>query len=234
MKPSLIVLAPAVIIASLALPALGQEPRPTLPDSTTSLPASILPTRSSELVGLEVRNYQDEKLGKVQDLVIDLSVGRLSGLLVSVGGVLGIGDRSVLVPWIAFHYDTERKVLHLDRAKSEFEATARDLNPSRSPAQVGTETLPADPAVADPTVTDQGNNERDLLLTAQIRQDVLRQPDLSISGQNVKIITVNGRVTLRGAVATEDERQLIARLAETAAPGQVDNQLEVTSLETNR
>ncbi len=228
MKPSLIVLAPAVIVASLALPALGEDHRPIAPDPASSFPAAILPTRSSEIVGLEVHNYQEEKLGKVQDLVVDLSVGRLTGLLVSVGGVLGVGDRSVLVPWIAFHYDAEKKVLHLDRAKNEFEATARNAT-AHSLTQTEAQTLPA-----NPDVTDQSNTERDLQLTAQIRQDVLRQPDLSVSAQNVKIITINGRVTLRGAVATEDERQLIVRLAETAAPGQVDNQLEVTSLETNR
>ena len=52
---------------------------------------------------------------------------------------------------------------------------------------------------------------------------------LSTTAKNIKIITVNGTVTLRGPVATADERLSIVEKANTIANGRVDNQLEVMS-----
>ena len=54
-------------------------------------------------------------------------------------------------------------------------------------------------------------------------------PDgLSVSAQNVKIITANGRVTLRGPVESDDERRIVEELAVAAtSAGSVDNQIEV-------
>ncbi len=77
------------------------------------------------------------------------------------------------------------------------------------------------------TPLDQGRSESDTKMTARIRKEVLAQDGLSVSAQNVKIITANGRVTLRGPVESEEERRLIAEVAEASAPGLVDNQLEV-------
>jgi hyperosmotically inducible protein len=64
--------------------------------------------------------------------------------------------------------------------------------------------------------------------TAKIRARVLEVKDLSIDGRNVKIITANGKVTLRGPVKSDTERESIERIAiEIAGEGNVDNQLEV-------
>ena len=52
---------------------------------------------------------------------------------------------------------------------------------------------------------------------------------LSTTAKNIKIITVNGTVTLRGPVETAGERLSIVEKANTVANGRVDNQLEVTS-----
>jgi sporulation protein YlmC with PRC-barrel domain len=40
-------------------------------------------------MGLEVRNNQDEKLGKVDDIAMSFSSGRVVAVMVSVGGLLG-------------------------------------------------------------------------------------------------------------------------------------------------
>jgi hyperosmotically inducible protein len=77
------------------------------------------------------------------------------------------------------------------------------------------------------TPRDQGENEKDLQTTAAIRKRVT-DTKISITGQNVKIITSDGKVTLRGPVKTEDEKQMIERIAiEIAGDGNVENQLEV-------
>ena len=56
------------------------------------------------------------------------------------------------------------------------------------------------------TAMDQGNGEHDVKITQQIRQSVMDDDSLSFNAKNVKIITVDGKVTLRGPVASSKER----------------------------
>jgi osmotically-inducible protein OsmY len=57
---------------------------------------------------------------------------------------------------------------------------------------------------------------------------------LSLNARNVKVITSNGRVTLRGPVKSQAEKQAIADIAgRVATPEKVDNQIEITA-EPNR
>ncbi len=78
------------------------------------------------------------------------------------------------------------------------------------------------------TPMDQGNGQTDLKITQQIRQAVIGDDSLSFTAKNVKIITSNGKVTLRGPVNTARERATIEAAARKfAGAAQVDNQLEV-------
>ena len=78
------------------------------------------------------------------------------------------------------------------------------------------------------TPGDQAENEADVKLTQTIRKEVVANDALSITAQNIKIITVNGVVTLRGPVKSETEKQQIAATAERiAGAGKVQNQLEI-------
>ncbi len=80
------------------------------------------------------------------------------------------------------------------------------------------------------TVTpgDQSGTPEDRKLTQAIRQAVMKDSSLTMTAKNVKIITADGKVTLRGPVNTAEEKTKINDLAKAAA-GQVpvDNQLEV-------
>jgi len=77
------------------------------------------------------------------------------------------------------------------------------------------------------TPIDQNENQRDVKTTADIRKRVV-DTDMSTNAHNVKIITQDGRVTLRGPVKDEAEKNAIAVIAvEVAGAGNVDNQLEV-------
>ena len=80
---------------------------------------------------------------------------------------------------------------------------------------------------ATKTPIDQNENKADIHITAQIRKRVV-DTKMSTSAHNVKIITQDGKVTLRGPVESSDEKAQIEELA-TAVAGadQVDNQLEV-------
>ena len=80
------------------------------------------------------------------------------------------------------------------------------------------------------TPVDQSNSESDVELTRKIREEVVGDDSLSMQAHNVKIISVDGVVTLRGPVKSEGERSRIASLAEkNAGSGKVRNQLEVAN-----
>ena len=88
----------------------------------------------------------------------------------------------------------------------------------------------------DATMTsfDQGNSKADTDTTAQIRKEITASEKMSASGKNVKVITKDGRVTLRGPVDSADEKRLIGEIANRIArSGNVDNQLEVKSITTS-
>ncbi len=78
------------------------------------------------------------------------------------------------------------------------------------------------------TPIDQAENPTDIAITKAIRQGVLDMPSPSVAAKNIKIVTVDGVVTLRGPVATEAEKTAVEALAKKA-PGvtRVDNQLEI-------
>jgi hyperosmotically inducible protein len=78
------------------------------------------------------------------------------------------------------------------------------------------------------TSGDQSNNKADIETTAAIRRAVMQDNSLSTTAKNVKIITADGMVTLRGAVKTEAEKASIAKDAMAAAgQARIDNQIEV-------
>lgn len=79
------------------------------------------------------------------------------------------------------------------------------------------------------TPLDQNENKTDINITAEIRKQVV-DTKMSVDAQNVKIITQDGMVTLRGPVATEREKQRIEEMAKNVAGAdKVDNQLEITN-----
>jgi hyperosmotically inducible protein len=77
------------------------------------------------------------------------------------------------------------------------------------------------------TPGDQSENEADRTVTQQIRRAVVADDSLSTLAKNVKIITTDGVVTLRGPVQSPHEKEAIeAKARQLAGINQVDNQLE--------
>jgi len=223
--------------------------------------------KASKIIGTKVDNLQDEKLGKVENLLVDLPSGRVVAVVVSSGGFLGLGDELSAVPPSAFKYSGDRSILQLDTTK-EMLTSAPHFKSSQWPdfAQPSytDEVYRAyrvhpyySTDVTDPNRTDvtkdadntrrnvrdrddrtltplsQGNNRPDIAMTARIRKDIVAMKNLSVNAHNVKVITLNGRVTLRGPVNSEDEKRIVVETAERAAgAGNVDNQLEVTHKNT--
>ena len=78
------------------------------------------------------------------------------------------------------------------------------------------------------TSGDQSNSSADLKITQAIRQALMKDSELSTTAKNIKIITDNGQVTLRGPVKNAQEKAKIDQLARSTAGGaKIDDQLDV-------
>lgn len=115
------IFATAALASVLAVPAFAQTPvaPPTSPLGTTSvtgvMPTTdlffsdvLLPThwRASEAMGTAVYNKAGERIGEVDELLMDGS-GRVVAAVVGVGGFLGIGERKVAVTYRSFEMTRE-------------------------------------------------------------------------------------------------------------------------------
>ena len=72
---------------------------------------------SDTLQGDKVVNLQNEELGKVEEIMIDIHTGRVAYVVVSFGGFLGIGNKLFAVPWSALKVDTDNKCFVMDADK---------------------------------------------------------------------------------------------------------------------
>jgi hyperosmotically inducible protein len=78
------------------------------------------------------------------------------------------------------------------------------------------------------TPMDQSSKPTDVNMTREIRRAIVKDDQLSMDAKNIKIITVDGAVTLRGPVKTEQETaDIAAKAAQLAGDSNVHNQLEV-------
>lgn len=259
---------------------------------------------ASTIIGKSVVNLQDEALGKVENLMVDLPAGRVVAVIISSGGFLGIGDELSAIPTTALQFNSERDTLQLNASKEKlssaphFQAsqwpdlgqpdyvsevyrayqvepyfstngvtlpdannmagnvrdrddrglTPRDQRNSKADVATtpqnrrdlrgtdGTDRPDADNTARNArdrddqalTPLDQGNSKADVATTAQIRKGILADKEMSTNAKNVKIITSEGQVTLRGPVNTAEEKRLIGEIANRiAGKANVDNQLEV-------
>jgi osmotically-inducible protein OsmY len=64
-----------------------------------------------------------------------------------------------------------------------------------------------------PTADNQSNAQSDRMTTAKIRKAITADKTLSTYAHNVKIITLNGAVTLKGPVKSDEEKQKVASMA---------------------
>jgi hyperosmotically inducible protein len=80
----------------------------------------------------------------------------------------------------------------------------------------------------EPTADQQKNNRSDSDTTQQIRQAIMKDKSLSTYAHNVKIITQNGQVTLKGPVRSDDEKRAVeAKATEIAGQNNVTSKLDV-------
>lgn len=70
------------------------------------------------LIGNDVYNADDEDLGDIKEIMLDVATGDIAYAVLSFGGILGLGEKLFAVPWKALTLDTENKRFILNVSKT--------------------------------------------------------------------------------------------------------------------
>ncbi len=204
----------------------------------------------SQIIGTPVRNLQDQELGRVENLMMDVSAGRIVTVIVSTGGFLGLADELSAVPPTALRFNPDHEILQLDASREllagspHFKVTqwpdlsqpgyaggvyyAYNVEPWFNPTAKSSADSVRDRDGSTLTTLGPGNRQIDANTEAQIRREIIADHGMSANARNVKITAIDGRVILCGPVDSAGEKRLIGEIADRIAhAGNVDNQLEV-------
>jgi sporulation protein YlmC with PRC-barrel domain len=144
--------------------------RPAMDRPAATRPAAEKPQRpawtapagvhtSSELIGTRIKNAEGKDIGEIDQLVIDPTSGNVTHVVVGLGGLLGVGETKVVVPFsdikLGAQHQGSKAVVTMDQAKLDtaprFERrqVSRDASPAASPRPAPA-TRPADRPVDKP------------------------------------------------------------------------------------
>jgi sporulation protein YlmC with PRC-barrel domain len=82
------------------------------PDALTAVQGILLSTET--LLGSDVKNAQAQDVGNLKQLMVDPHTGRVMYAVVAMGGFLGMGEKTVIVPWNALEVARDGKSLVLN------------------------------------------------------------------------------------------------------------------------
>jgi len=87
----------AALLSSTAFAQTSTAPRAPAPAATTTDVAPMHNQwRASKLIGVNIYNEQNDKLGAISEIILEPS-GKVTGYVVGVGGFLGMGEHDILV-----------------------------------------------------------------------------------------------------------------------------------------
>lgn len=74
---------------------------------------------AATLIGNDVYNVNDEDLGDIKEIMLDVRTGKVNYAVLSFGGFLGMGEKLFAVPWEALKLDpvNERFILNVDKER---------------------------------------------------------------------------------------------------------------------
>ncbi len=201
--------------------------------------------RSSDIIGTNVKTSNDDTIGEIEDFIVDLNSGEILGVVIATGGFLGIADTLTSVPTSALRYDVRTEAFKTKLTKEQLEKAPQYKKDTWQAAKqnmgeqlrsyrdsMDVDTSAPDNAARNEndkglTPMDQGSSEADINRTQAIRK-ALMDTDHSMNAKNVKVITRDGKVTLRGVVDSDAEHAAVVALAKKHADASaINDQLEV-------
>ncbi|HEY7647511.1 MAG TPA: PRC-barrel domain-containing protein [Methylomirabilota bacterium] len=130
-----------VLVASLSL--LGMEAvaqqRPAPRESAaaaSTMPASAI--ESSKLIGARIKNAAGKDMGEIDALIVNPMDGKISHVVIGKGGMAGVGETKVLMPWSDLKIRTEK-----DRVVVNVDQAALDSAPKYDKRHSATQSAPA-------------------------------------------------------------------------------------------
>jgi len=135
----------SAVVALAIVPALAQSPAPDASGKTTiSMTKSFIDAQTSEqwlaskLIGTQVAGSANEKIGSVNDLVLDRN-GAVLAAVVGVGGFLGIGEKNVAISFKSTNLvrssDGDKMTLQVTKNELEQAPAFKPYVPPRPAAQ---------------------------------------------------------------------------------------------------
>lgn len=85
-----------------------------------NMPLKFLTT--SSIIGDEVLNCDGEKLGKINEIMIELASGKIEYVVIELGGFLGMGEKYFAIPFSLLKVDAKQEVFVLDQNKETLNA----------------------------------------------------------------------------------------------------------------
>jgi hypothetical protein len=152
-----------ILVASTAL-ALGlmtsawaQAPSPSSPATappassraatTTTMPSDT--GGANTVVGMDVKNPSNEKVGEITDVLIDPK-GKVTKVVVAVGGVLGVGARHVALSWNELKIDKTNNAAMINATKDQLKEQPEFNDPRKMARSMPSERAPATTSPAAP------------------------------------------------------------------------------------
>lgn len=129
----------------LCVPSIVSAQTPAAPRAPQPVWRELGLSEMRHVVGMPIRNEQGREVGEVDNLLIDTRDGRVSHVVVSLGGFMGVGEKKVVVPWadLKISSDGKRNVATLEQAKLDSaprwdRSVSDERKPSGASASPGT------------------------------------------------------------------------------------------------
>jgi osmotically-inducible protein OsmY len=240
----------AAIALVLCSPVYAADPEPTMTryDSAVTYAdyrdqQGSYKLRASDLVGRDIHNANNDEIGEIDDLVLSRDGDKVMAIL-SLGG-LDRGSKLVAIPYQDLRVTQNGEHVYYNATQDELQGRSEfTYADGEHPVQAESidDTLAAvdgrkshnsthtarDVAGDALMPLDPSHAEADVDITRSIRKALVDDDTLGTNAQNLKVITIDGMVTLRGAVASADEQARIEAIAnEAVGRDRVLNELQV-------
>ena len=123
MKKLLVSFVAVLFAAPLAV--FAQTTRPAdRPASDTKAPAwknTAALHETKDIIGTRIKSSDGKDLGEVDQLLIDTQTGKVTSAVIGVGGLAGVGEKKVVVPWSALKFsptaEGKKNAIVMDQSK---------------------------------------------------------------------------------------------------------------------